>query len=437
MCQTLAQGGRRCAAHNNSAEHKRCVREASAAKRAYAAGDAEYADKLANGTATPDDLAHVQELQQWYEVADLRARLADPKTSQETLDMVQYGVPPEVRVATMPIAESVVKHQKAAAKSAGEASRCRSLARAARKSDDESAAAAFEEQGVPYDEDADLERSKAERMASVLRGALVEFGTLATEGVTDRSRSVGSVLATPLKGTANLLKDVVVETGQSLREGVAEAGQALDDALVETVEAVGEGVGVTPWSATSPVAGQAEPTNMSEDTALNAESDAKSQDTACAPEDDPWTVPTADLSIDPVDERTKTERDEERAQRPVERRAPIASAKPKTKGTTSAPPEVQERADQFLDHWNTKTDKAVADALERHPNDPKEAQKAVTVAMLNLNRELENLTEKASPHLQSVTDLILESWRRAYQDWQLERERAEAERAERELEEAS
>lgn len=435
MCQTLAQGGRRCAAHNNSAEHKRCVREASAARRAYAAGDAEYADKLANGTATPDDLAHVQELQERYEVADLRARLADPKVSQETLDMVQYGVPPEVRAATIPIAESVVKHQKAAAKSAGEASRCRSLARAARKSDDESAAAAFEEQAVPYGEDADLERSKAERMASVLRGALAEFGTLATEGVADRSRSVGSVLAAPLTGTANLLKDVLAETGQSLREGVAETGQALDDALVETAEAVGEGVGVTPWSTSSPADGHAEPTNKSEDTAPIADADAACQDTASAPEDDPWSVPTADLSIDPTDERTKTERDEERTQRPVERRAPIASAK--AKGTASAPPEVQERADEFLDHWNAKTDKAVADALERYPNNPKEAQKAAMVAMLNLNRELENLTKKASPHLQSVTNLILSSWRRAYQDWQLERERVEAERAERELEEAS
>lgn len=222
MCQSKAQGGRRCAAHNNKKEHARVNRQLKAAvKRRDLLIDAVEA-----GTATQAELdaaEHAVLVQ-----VDL-SLLTDPKLTDAELEALWEDMSPEVQDAARPVAQEVIEHEKQAAKLAGEAATARMFDR--------------DEQAAEFEDQAEEERSRAAKLADVLRAALTEAKTKMSEGVHDSLAGEDSAVG---GGVIGVFRDVARETGQALAEGFAETADAMGEGMVETVDALAEGVGVSP-----------------------------------------------------------------------------------------------------------------------------------------------------------------------------------------------
>lgn len=222
MCQSKAQGGRRCAAHNNKREHARVNRQLKAAVKRRDA----LIDQVEAGTATQAELdaaEHAVLVQ-----VDL-SLLTDPKLTDEELEKLWEGMSPEVQDAARPVALEIVEHEKAAAKLSGEAATARMFDR--------------DEEAAEFEEQAEEERSRAAKLADVLRSALTEAKTKLGEGVHDSLAGEDSAVG---GGVIGVFRDVARETGEALADGFTETADAIGEAMVETVDALAEGVGVSP-----------------------------------------------------------------------------------------------------------------------------------------------------------------------------------------------
>lgn len=213
MCQSKAEGGKRCAAHNNKKEHNLRKRELNAAVRKRDSLIA--AHESGNARVTAEDIAAAE-----HEVlvkTDL-VLLTDPKLTQEQLDELWEGMSHEVQDAARPVAQEIVEHEKAAAKLAGQAHTARMFDRL--------------DTAEEFEEEAEQERSKAARLADALRAALTEAKTKMSEGVQDS-----------LSG-----EDSAVGGGflQTLREFAQETADAYSEGLDEMVDSLAEGMGIAP-----------------------------------------------------------------------------------------------------------------------------------------------------------------------------------------------
>lgn len=215
MCQSKAEGGRRCAAHNNQKEHSRAKRElkAAVATRDY------WADRVEAGTASGAELAAAE-----HEVlvkTDL-VMLLDPKLDDEELEKLWEKSSPEVQAAARPVAASAIAHGRKAAKLSGEAATARMFDRT--------------EEADQFELEAEEERGKALRLVDALRAALTDTKTVIGEGIADAASG----------GVMGVLRDFASETADALREGVSEFAEQMDSALTETVENLAAGVGISP-----------------------------------------------------------------------------------------------------------------------------------------------------------------------------------------------
>jgi hypothetical protein len=183
-------------------------------------------DQVEAGTATQAELdaaEHAVLVQ-----VDL-AMLTDPKLTDEELETLWDGMSPEVQDAARPVAQEIVEHEKAAAKLAGEAATARMFDRT--------------EEAAQFEDQAEEERSRAAKLADVLRAALTEAKTKTAEGVHDSLAGEDSAVG---GGVFGVFRDVARETGEALADGVSETADALGEGMVETVDALAEGVGVSP-----------------------------------------------------------------------------------------------------------------------------------------------------------------------------------------------
>lgn len=217
MCQSKAQGGRRCRAHNCAAEHRRALSDATKAQKKYDDLGSAYAEKLTAGTVTDADRAEVAAAMADWENKALIERFSDPKSPDWYKRVILPLLPEEYRHPASGIADGIIAHQQAAAKAAGEA-------RTAKMFDRDAEAAAF-------DEEADEERGKAARLADALRGAFYDTKSIAGEAISDA-----------LAGSDD---DKSEQEHGVFRSFLVELLEAADGAIAETAEALAAGVGVT------------------------------------------------------------------------------------------------------------------------------------------------------------------------------------------------
>jgi len=236
MCQSIAEGGKRCAAHNRSDEMKRARNRISALSTQIeeteyrlerAREDAEMLREDAD-RAPDDEGARLNAQLAEREVKELEQLLSDQRMDLECEQMVagltdtreRPGYRDEV-LAALPdgantdvlvdgryvpaaqVTDELIEAQKAAAAASGEAKRLR------RVEDDEDAAALEEDKASHF-------RERAARLAGALRGALGDGVMVAADGI----RAVG--------GVASDFVDATI--GETLRGAEAAAVEAVEGA---------------------------------------------------------------------------------------------------------------------------------------------------------------------------------------------------------------
>ncbi|MBS9535070.1 hypothetical protein KIH27_15895 [Mycobacterium sp. M1] len=238
MCQSRAQGGKRCRAHNCAAEHSRARRDATQAKKAYEELGNKYAEKLTEGTVTDADKTEIAAARADVDEKRLIEQFSNPKTAMWFKQGIIMALPEEYRTPVSDIGDSIIDHQEQAAKAAGQARTARMFYRT--------------EEATEFDAEADDERSKAARLVNGLQGVLTSLGVVAVEVVTD---TVNGALVDPAKGFLRTVGEVASETMTAAGEVVSETMDATMDVIGETAEGVASGVGVEPTMTDTAVEG--------------------------------------------------------------------------------------------------------------------------------------------------------------------------------------
>ncbi|WJR35260.1 hypothetical protein P3F83_07780 [Mycobacteroides immunogenum] len=247
MCQSRAQGGKRCAAHSRSDEvklqHRRVQAALSAAVEAEtaAAAAALLTDDVDSARragvqwslepAAVDAQRAVEVAQQARRHAEelaLVAGLTDTKNNPSYRDDLLAALPPTVEVdgQSVPaadVASELAEAQRQAGLSAGEAKRHNMFDRT--EDADECAA------------QAELWRNRAGHLASALRVAMADGVVIAADAITAPVRAVG-----------NTLREVAEETVDALHEGMTETFDSYAGAVGISAAAGG---GSTPSVGTS------------------------------------------------------------------------------------------------------------------------------------------------------------------------------------------
>ncbi|MGV0655460.1 hypothetical protein ABQE48_16490 [Mycolicibacterium thermoresistibile] len=239
MCQSIAEGGKRCAAHNRADELKRATRRADALSAVIeeteyrlhrAREDAEMLRE--DSDAAPDDEGarlnaqiaerEVKELEQLLsdqrmdlECELLAAGLTDVKDRPEYRDQVLAALPDGEHTEVMmdgryvpaaQVTDELIEAQKSAAAASGEAKRLR------RVEDDEDAADAEEERAERF-------RERGRALAHALRDAMGNGVRIAADGIHAVGSTVGGVVGA---AAGDLLEGVRGATIAAM-EGAAEA----------------------------------------------------------------------------------------------------------------------------------------------------------------------------------------------------------------------
>lgn len=230
MCQSRAQGGKRCAAHSRADEVKLQRRRVQAALSA--AVEAEQAVRTAH--MLTDDVADARaegvpwslepadaDAQRAVELAvqarrhaeelALVAGLTDTKNNPSYRSEVLSVLPPTVEVdgesrPAAEVADELIEAQRQAGLSAGESKRHRMF-----DEDDEAA---------EYAAQAESWRARAGHLASALRGAMVDGVVVLADSIMSPIRAVGGVL-----------REVATETLESVHEGMVETAESMASAV--------------------------------------------------------------------------------------------------------------------------------------------------------------------------------------------------------------
>lgn len=250
MCQSIAEGGKRCAAHNRADELKRAARRADALSTVIeeteyrlerAREDAEMLRE--DSDAAPDDegarlnaqLAEreVKELEQLLsdqrmdlECELLAAGLTDVKDRHGYRDELLAALPDGANTDVMvdgryvpaaQVTDELIEAQKSAAAASGEAKRLR------RVEDDEDAADAEEERAERF-------RERGRALARALRDAMGDGVRIAADGI----HAVGGALG----GAVSAVGGGVGDAAGDLLEGV-------HGATIDAMEGAAEAAGIT------------------------------------------------------------------------------------------------------------------------------------------------------------------------------------------------
>ena len=218
MCQAKKDGGKRCAAHNNDKEHKLMRKRADTARHHYE----NAAEAALAGEVTEADLAELEAELAAAEQLEILVRLVEHKKAEENRDRMLAPLPVHVRTAAAPVADSVIAHEREAARLAGEAHRERLFDRA--------------DEAQRFDAEADAERSRAARLAYGLRAAFYTAKTDITEGMRDMHSGSSvdrSAVAKKTDGKPGIFRSWLIETLE-----------ATEEAMVETAEGLAAGLGI-------------------------------------------------------------------------------------------------------------------------------------------------------------------------------------------------
>lgn len=255
MCQSLAQGGKRCAAHNNAAEASRNRRLARAADADVVRYETEHYEAAQALATAPDDLDADDraELEAAVDVAEaaavkakenansyrVMAELAQKKTAESFCSDWLAPLADTDRPVAMQAAKFATDHTRAAAKLAGQAKTARAFNRDA--------------EADAYDQDADEERTKAQRFISGLHAALNREKWLLIDRMERAAADNGHRQRTPPKergafrqfvselarAPIDALGDVATAVGETASETVVATGEAVIETAVATAEVFG------------------------------------------------------------------------------------------------------------------------------------------------------------------------------------------------------
>lgn len=221
MCQSKAQGGKRCFAHNCAAEHSRAKKELKQAEKEFNRLNDRCYNAALNGEIPSDLAAEAKAAAETWEQKRLIERFSNPKNAGHNKSMILALLPEEYRQAASPVVDSLIAHQQRAAKAAGNARTERM----------------FDRPDAAFNDEADEERSKAARLADGLRAAFYRAKTDVEEGMKDVfSGGDDRSLTTAAKDK---------QSGPGVfRSFLIETLEAVDETMIETAEGLAAGLGI-------------------------------------------------------------------------------------------------------------------------------------------------------------------------------------------------